>query len=124
MSNIATTISQSRKLVELGLDPSTADMYYPYLIAGIYCDTPRIGFPIEYSGGRDVPAWSLTGLLEVIPKNLLPTLEWRDGENEWEVNVWVDHNIHSISHYDKLIAAYGMLCWLLEQGLIEKGGQQ
>lgn len=31
---IATTISQSRKLIELGLDETTADMYYPYLGAG------------------------------------------------------------------------------------------
>ena len=68
MNNIATTISQSRKLIELGLDETTADMYYPYLGAGQYGDTPRVGFPIEHSGRKDIPAWSLAALLEVMPK--------------------------------------------------------
>ena len=68
---IATTIEQSKhmlELVELGLDPKTADMYYPYFGAGQYGDIPRVGFPIEYSGGRDIPAWSLSALLEVMPR--------------------------------------------------------
>ena len=70
MSNIATTISQSRKLVELGLDPNSADMYYPYLGAGQYGDILRVGFPIEYSGGRDIPAWSFPRLLDMMPGGL------------------------------------------------------
>lgn len=123
---IATTIEQSKHLLELGLSSDSADMFWmdtnsvkPCLNLmddGIFNHRNYlVRFP-----NTSLPAWSLSALLEVVPKNLLPTLEWRDGENEWEVYVWVDHNIHSISHYDKLIAAYEMVCWLLEQGLIKK----
>ncbi len=128
MSNIATTISQSRKLIELGLDQNTANMYYPYLGAGQYGDIPRVGFPIEHSGGRDIPAWSLSALLEVMPNN-----------DYWEICLWQDQGQRWQCVFDDvefsngetkafvadapITAAYEMVCWLLEQGLIEKGGE-
>jgi len=118
MSNIATMISQSHKLVELGLDPNTADMYYPYLGAGMYGDTPRVGFPIEYSGGRDIPAWSLTALLKVMPKNA----ELIKMENDaHELYYEIDYMYTGYEDSNPVTAAYEMVCWLLEQGLIKKG---
>ena len=74
MSNIATTISQSRKLVELGLDPKTADMFWKHSaslgnidingkINVSYHDNLFVG---KYDGA--IPAWSLPGLLELMPK--------------------------------------------------------
>ena len=125
---IATMISQSRKLIELGLDETTANMYYPYLGAGQYGDIPRVGFPIEHSGGRDIPAWSLSALLEVMPNN-----------DYWEICLWQDQGQRWQCVFDDvefsngetkafvadapITAAYEMVCWLLEQGLIEKGGE-
>lgn len=120
MSNIATTISQSRKLIEFGLDQNSADMYYPYLGAGMYGDTPRVGFPIEYSGGRDVPAWSLSALLDVMPKGT----ELVKMQNDSHALYWeVDYMFTGYEDSDPITAAYEMVCWLLEQGLIKKGGQ-
>jgi len=119
---IATTISQSRKLIELGLDETTANMYYPYLGAGMYGDTPRVGFPIEYSGGRDIPAWSLSALLEVMPAST-EVYKMQDANNKcyYEVegkgtSTWVGFNDN-----DCITAAYEMVCYLLRNNLIEKG---
>ena len=143
MSNIATTISQSRKLIELGLDQNTANMYYPYLGAGMYGNTPRVGFPIEHSGGRDIPAWSLSALLEVIPAMIVyptwvdkrPTDVWfnldKDYNSETKKQFYMCYykslDTHQIatntdpSHSSPIDAAYEMVCWLLENNLIKKG---
>ena len=37
MNKIYTDIEQSQKLIELGIDPKSADMYYPNMIAEDYC---------------------------------------------------------------------------------------
>lgn len=68
MNKICTTTEQSKKLIELGLDVNTADMYYPYLGSGEYGDTPRVGEGMEYSGKEDIPSWSLPALLKLLPK--------------------------------------------------------
>ena len=67
---IALTKEQSENLRNLGLDPKSADMYYPYLGGGDYGDTPRIGSPMEYSGGEDIPTWSQDKLLKLLPKKI------------------------------------------------------
>ena len=129
---IATTIEQSRHLLELGLDPKTADMYYPYFGAGQYGDIPRVGFPIEYSGGRDIPAWSLSALLEVMPSNIgdydLYTTKHKyvDGGHGYNVEYnrgFTISVLHKETSRDLVDAAYEMVCWLLENNLIKKGVQ-
>ena len=124
---IATTIEQSRRLIELGLDPNTADMYYPYLGAGQYGDIPRVGFPIEHSGGRDIPAWSLSALLEVMPKEHEPEIQKSPVTGQYFVYGFFDGEKPTYmtkDYYSPIDAAYEMVCWLLEQGIIEKGGEQ
>ena len=118
MSNIATMISQSRKLVELGLDQNSADMYYPYLGAGMYGDTPRVGFPIEYSGGRDIPAWSLSALLEVMPK---PDL-YRETADLWVCASFFKEG--SIRGYGEtaIDAACDVITKMFERGYLKKKG--
>ena len=59
--------SQSKKLLELGINVNTADMYWSLVnknhspIIGKYC--------AEY-GGMQLPAWSLTALLRLIPSEI------------------------------------------------------
>lgn len=141
MSNIATTISQSRKLIELGLDPKTADM--------CLCKTAQdtwflcAGTPGEYDA-HTVPAWSLTALLEVMPAmivypigvNKRPTDVWfyldkdynRETKKQFYMCYYKSLDTHQIarntdpSHSSPIDVAYEMVCWLLEQGFIEKGG--
>jgi hypothetical protein len=83
MNKICTTIEQSKKLLELGIDVNTADMYYQYYksfspsdgITEGHCDIPVIGswkehhisIPNPVMPNADMPAWSLTALLNVIP---------------------------------------------------------
>lgn len=129
---VATSIEQSKHLLELGVDQNSADMYYPYLGAGQYGDIPRVGFPIEYSGGKDIPAWSLSALLEVMPsfidykgQKLRLTIE---KAGIWNVfYLGTEHRLNEIwfngEYGEPVEPAYRMVCWLLEQGLIKKEGQ-
>ena len=69
MNKICTSIEQSQKLIELGIDINTADMFW---------DTaepnerrkPLVGPISDYCDMEDwaVPAWSLTALLDLMPK--------------------------------------------------------
>ena len=119
MSNVATTIEQSRKLIELGLDPNSAYMYYPYLGAGQYGDILRVGFPIEYSGGRDIPAWSLSALLEVMPK---PDL-YRETADLWVCAAFFKEG--SIRGFGEtaIDAACDNITKMFERGYLKKKGE-
>ena len=61
-----TDIEQSKKLAEI-LPTESADMKYPYFGDGQYGTTALFGEPIEFSGGKDIPCWSLTALLDIFP---------------------------------------------------------
>lgn len=78
-SQIGTNINQSRKLLELGLKPGTADMYLEksktpeygeyHLHTICECIDPEHWFSVRMN--RDItPAWSLDRLLELIPKSI------------------------------------------------------
>lgn len=64
-----TNIQQSKKLAEI-LPLDSADMKYPYFGDGQYGSSAVFGEPIEYSGGKDIPCWSLAALIELMPKQL------------------------------------------------------
>ena len=79
MNKICTSIEQSKKLLELGVDVNTADMYWeevcnlPKAIVGNYIlhnqcmedkDYKKLSNPVLSA------AWSLSALLDVLPKNL------------------------------------------------------
>lgn len=59
-NKICTSIEQSQKLVELGIDANTADMIYNVFDESYV----RHGIPIDK---YHTPAWSLAALLEVLP---------------------------------------------------------
>lgn len=66
-SQVCTTIEQSKKLLELGLKPDTADMNHffinrKWVIQPGYCKLSHITFPQDY-----IPAWSLHRLIEMCP---------------------------------------------------------
>lgn len=70
-----TDIEQSKKLVELGIDVNTADMWYPpslieYGVVNKWWKNPTIIEDIEHSKLKKeyhVPCWSLAGLLNILP---------------------------------------------------------
>ena len=82
-NRIATTIEQSKKLIELGIDINTADMHYStwtILNEGEYILSPNQGETIEELqedyGNQVIPAWSLSALIQVLPITIVDS--WTD----------------------------------------------
>lgn len=123
MSSIATTIEQSRHLLELGLDPKTADMSYTYFDKG----EPWLDLtPYMLNSRISDPAWSLRVLLEVMPKENEPDLQKSPATGQYFMYGFFDlekPTYMTKDYYSPVDAAYEMVCWILEQGLIKKGGQ-
>jgi hypothetical protein len=134
---IATTIEQSKHLLELGLDPKTADMVWMgiYYAAGGYRLEVLHREVFEEIGEEDIPAWSLSALLKVMPKNTNETYHLFSSMMADQLGSWVcdrskyymgadGHNKNDYECFKSnspVTAAYEMVCWLLEQGLIKKG---
>ena len=118
MSNIATTIEQSKHLLELGLDIKSADM--------CLCKTAQdtwflcAGTPGEYDA-HTVPAWSLSALLEVMPR---PDL-YRETADLWVCAAFFKEG--SIRGFGEtaIDAACDNITKMFERGYLnKKGGQQ
>jgi len=120
MSNIATSINQSKKLIELGIDINTADMFYERVDDERFDYHLHIGIIpklrptfVEY-----IPAWSLSRLLELIPDLKLSNVcidKWILGyysENGWLIK---ESNFSNTP----LDAVFEMMCYLLENKLIK-----
>ena len=125
-----TTLEQSKRLVELGLDTRTADMCYPHFTRGeadTYKEIPEIAENIDYP--HEMPCWSLTAILELMPPYLF---EWERGIDlniyrnlngkGWHVS-YMPNNINDmkkdkfrqITNGNLIDAAFEMICWLIEQ---------
>lgn len=72
-SQICTTKEQSQRLLELGLKPETADMYYLWLGGNDYRLKVDVGNnPLKYNMDKTyIPAWSLHRLMEILDSPLI-----------------------------------------------------
>lgn len=119
MNNICTSVEQSKKLLELGIDVKTADMLWTYDfmvndINGLNVISEQLK-PEE----NDIPAWSLTALLSL--SNSCDLSKERIEEDGSDDRYWFhDDNFHKFSNeYDNpLDAVFEMVCWLKENGKI------
>jgi hypothetical protein len=117
MNKICTSIEQSKKLIELGIDRKSSDMFYWYDENII-----RIGGHEAQSEFFDIPAWSLSALLGLMPKLYEFENDPDDGGCQpnlckgWDNNQW--HIVYRSSIYitewydDPIDAAFEMVCWL------------
>ena len=107
MNKICTSIEQSQKLIELGIDVSTADMYYQW-----YSETASALHVGKGSKklNADCPAWSLTALLKLMPKSFISTPN-PFSDNYCCRNVEFDMEFYADNPVD---AAFETLSWLLE----------
>lgn len=140
MSNICTNIQQSEKLVRLGLDPATSDMWW--IDDQLVAKSDKFDVPSNDEETTVHCAWSLSALLEVMPKVIVHDMEKHvlclkyaegvapfmyyvveSGRNKGKL-IRFDNGRCVPDAYDALDAAYKMVCWLLEQGFIKKGGQE
>jgi hypothetical protein len=116
---IATTIEQSKHLLELGLDSKTADMCFE-MYKGNW--TLTVGKKsAQVNRGLAIPAWSLYALLNVMRKlNATITLQIIGNSTFLRIKdngfIW-QKDIHTQNPMD---AVYGGMLWLFEQGLIRK----
>lgn len=125
MNNFYTSIEQSKKLLSLGMNPESADMYYTRYQSITnpkeweYEDTPNVRWEGISFGDKRIfyPAWSLGALLELMPK--LPRVEYDLVQRQEECYVAFDDlnkNIHEdYKGNTPFEAVYNMVVWLLEQ---------
>ena len=94
-SQVCTTIEQSKRLLELGLKPETADMSYyildyePVLTIGmaqVYRETIKGGKIIGKQNAEIIPAWSLHRLIELMDVYEV-ILEWKLGIYECVISM-------------------------------------
>lgn len=127
MNKICTSIEQSQKLIELGIDVNTADMYYD----GFGRLPQGYAYPLIFPNSfeYDKPAWSLSALLGLMPPylfefergidlNIYPNLNGKG----WHCS-YMPNNIENLKK-DKfrqitngespVDAAFEMVCWLKE----------
>lgn len=114
-----TDIEQSKKLAEI-LPLDTADMSYQHFIPDVYI--PQL---YEQDEEDDIPAWSLSALLEILPNNeVTSTTVTRGG---WDIksakylDIWFAEyetekhdNDFSLSADNPVDACYGMILKLHE----------
>lgn len=120
MNKICTTIEQSKKLIELGIDIGTADMHYStwtILNEGEYILSPNQGETIEELqeayGNQVIPAWSLTALLVLFDDEAGLAKEY----GSWFA--YDNGKSHCTKHYNNpLDAAFEMVVWLKENNKI------
>ena len=103
MSKICTSQEQSKKLVELGIDVNTADMYYDCNSYGIQ-GKPEVAIGTVWS--KDIPAWSLAALLKLIPKFSLEKDISKNAEYQ------LHYNYNTVYYDEPVDAAFEMICWL------------
>lgn len=126
-TKIATNENQSKKFIELGLSADTADMHYNkwdndeeeeyYLKCG--------GLPkLEFKYATNIPAWSLSALIELMPMYLL-----NDDDEEFGLEIVTTYKNEYKVCYQELLppiynsslidAVFEMVCYLLENKLIK-----
>lgn len=126
-----TTLEQSRKLVGLGLDPKTADMYY---YQDFINNDKKYEVGIlkhEYNAnthshkeGMTVPCWSIGQLIKLMPKRIeCGELMIDTPDNDWYIVYfdWAGEH-HGPKERKKELndSCINMIVWLLENGYIKR----
>ena len=114
---IGTTIAQSMKLLELGLDPETADMIWIDGDLNIRINIVETYNPEELDM---VPAWSLTKLLRLSPHNGMGGISLNNfcsGGEVWTATFdeCSDTSAPIIFKGTPLEAVFEVICWLLKE---------
>lgn len=128
MNKICTSIEQSKRLIELGIDINSSDMVYHKELNGTY-SLRVVDNVLKY----DIPAWSLSALLELMPSylfefergidlNLYPSINRKVWLCSYMPNVIENtktDKFKQITHADSLVdAAFDMIVWLKENNYL------
>lgn len=111
-NKICTSIEQSQKLVELGIDVNTADMIYNVFDESYV----RHGIPIDK---YHTPAWSLAALMELIPNECRMEKTPLDQTGEFTYSFVDDYyNIRTYEEDNPVDACYEMILKYHELNLL------
>ena len=128
-----TSIEQSKKLLELGLSPESADICYQAVTrysdpADGYYDSTIKRSSLDMGYEDDIPCWSVAALRNLIPVGIKMNDETVLFKNHNRIDKsWVYYFITESDNVavqftgSDLNAAYEMIVWLLENDYIEKG---
>lgn len=139
MNKNYTSKEQSKKLIELGIDPNTGDGYYKCIDEDLYDLVPKSyqEWSENYKGSlirketSVIPAWSLVGLLKLMPKVIsikageysayFYFLEWQfandnslryvGNDRKCLIDIYSDHDYN---YKDEIDTAVEMIVWLKE----------
>ena len=108
MNKICTDIKQSQRLIELGIDINTADMYYQW-----YSETASALHVGKGSKklNADCPAWSLTALMNLLPSEFTEVGKYSETTYKIDIRKYAltdDVDIYQI--------AYGNYHWYEDGG--------
>ena len=142
-SQIATSRSQSERLIALGLKPETADMTHHYMystdgyelkdvefsrimhLRELVNKKPVLGRSGDDMYAKDIPAWSLHRLIEMMPQ-IIGHLElaindafvgYYEDRCESETGMYWEHTEESSNLYDNIIST---IEWLVNEGYFNK----
>lgn len=123
MVQIATSIEQSNKLLELGLSSESADMCWalPCAIAEKVKDIPPQLYVEPYCSADIAPAWSLSRLESKIPCGITNEdgdtylfNKWNRLDGSWKAAYHLDDNEYISFTGNPFEVIYDMIVWLLE----------
>ena len=123
MDKICTSLEQSKKLVELGIDENTADMCWSMDMP----DLPTLlAYPITDCDNWEykIPAWSFTALIELMPDKISINnesyyLSFTKKSVEFRGPItWDGQKTKSFEMDNILDAAFEMVVWLKKNNKI------
>ena len=118
MNKICTDIKQSKKLMKLGIDVNTADMWYQHIgysiIDGKEKPTYFLMVIRDNISDDDIPAWSLSVLMNLLPSEF--TTENEFGKYIYEIKIRKyklieDVNLYQIAYGNYKIYENGSSSW-------------
>lgn len=142
MNSICTSIEQSKKLIELGIDINTADMFLA-VNGTIPVVSKYIDDGLVTADDTAIPCWSLAALMKLLPSEF--TTENEFGKYKYEIKIrkykftdnvdiyqiaygnykWYEDGSHSWKDMintgqkeELLDAAFEIVCWLKKEEYI------
>ena len=119
MNKICTDLLQSKKLIALGIDVYTADMFWKNGVSDKYiqCFTPFVSSGTNINYDYDIPAWSLSALMELMNRNCY-NISLNCHGAEWDIKFDDSEKYKAFTKDYAIDAAFEMVSWLKENGEI------
>lgn len=118
MKQVCTSIEQSKKLLELGLDLDTADMFWRHENPSNY-DFPVAIDKYERPFKNNTVSWSLTALEDLLPnfirdEQMFFLSKWKRTDDSWKIAYHLGENEYVSFSGNNFDIVYDMIVWLIE----------